>query len=110
MEFKRRLERHFTNCGPFGVLSNFSYELFPIEGLRRRRTEIADVHCNAISPEFVSITLAPASLDYMFQDYLQGTHPASCNMLIMNILHLRPKECCQKIARNFRNALSAHVC
>jgi|GEM_PF-3181614 hypothetical protein len=74
MEFKRMLERHFTNCGRFGVLSNFNYELFAIEGLRQMRTEIADVHRNAISPESVSITLALASLDYIFRDYLQGTH------------------------------------
>ena len=29
---------------------------------------------NAISPESVSITLVLASLDYIFRDYLQGTH------------------------------------
>ena len=74
MEFKRMLERHFTNCGRFGVLSNFNYELFAIEGLRQMRTEIADVHRNAISPQPVSITLSRVRLDYKFRDYLQGTH------------------------------------
>ena len=74
MGFKRRLERHFTNCGRFGVLSNFSYELFAIAGLRQMRTETADVHRNAISPESVSITLSRVRLDYKFRDYLQGTH------------------------------------
>ena len=74
MEFKRMLERHFTNCGRFGVLSNFNYELFAIEGLRQMRTETADVHRNAISPQPVSITLSRVRLDYKFRDYLQGTH------------------------------------
>lgn len=46
-EFKRRLERHFMKRGRFGVLSNFDYELIPIESLRQMRTEIAYVHRNA---------------------------------------------------------------
>ena len=65
---------------------------------------------NAISPESVLTILAPARFYYILRECPQGTHLARCNMFIMNILHLRPRVCCQKIARYFRNALSAHVC
>ena len=59
---------------------------------------------NAISPESVLTILAPARFYYILRECPQGTHPASRNMFIMNILHLRPRVCCQKIARYFRNA------
>ena len=54
--------------------------------------------------------LAPVRSDYVLWDCSQGTRMASCNVLIMNVLHSRPRVCCHKIARCFQNALSAHVC
>ena len=45
-----------------------------------------------------------------FREYSQGTRLDSRNVLIMNILHLRQRVSCQKIARYFQNTLSAYVC
>lgn len=76
MEFKRRLERHFTKCGRFGVLSNFCYELIPIESLRQMRTEIAYVHRNAFvaSHDCLVYTYEWGSGMYYYHEVLKSIH------------------------------------
>ena len=108
---KNRSSTTTSPCTPYPLPSELQGDKvgkdYLLQNLHRNmRTGLS----NAISPESVLTILAPARFYYILRECPQGTHPARCNMFIMNILHLRPRVCCQKIARYFRNALSAHVC
>lgn len=76
MEFKRRLDNHFTRCGRFGVLSNFDFELIPIESLQQMKTEIAYVHRNAFvaSRNNLVYTYEWGSGMYYFHEVLKKMH------------------------------------
>ena len=72
---KNRSSTTTSPCTPYPLPSELQGDKVGKDDLlqnlhRNMRTGLS----NAISPESVSITLAPASLDYIFRDYLQGTH------------------------------------